>query len=117
MLLQGNDFIIAGHHHHRELQAFGQMHGADRQVAAEQSRRARPESCRGLPGNSRLADRPASWAAEHEQLEFVLAGRPLVIDPSARPQRPGSSASLPRTRMTGGGPLKPPYRCGLRRCC
>ena len=34
-LLQGNDLIVTGHHHHRsKFQSFGQMHGADRDVAA-----------------------------------------------------------------------------------
>ncbi len=34
-LLQGNDFVVAGHHDHgAKLQPFGEVHGADRDVAA-----------------------------------------------------------------------------------
>ena len=34
-LLQGNDFIVASHHHDStELQSFGKVHGADRDMAA-----------------------------------------------------------------------------------
>ena len=34
-LLQGNDFVVAGHHDHGpKLQTFGEVHGADRDVPA-----------------------------------------------------------------------------------
>ena len=44
-LLQGDDLVVAGHHGHgAELQPLGQVHGADRDVAAGRFRRARRES-------------------------------------------------------------------------
>ena len=105
-LLQGDHFVVAGHHHHSaELQALGEMHGPDRDMPAggstcsSRTRQARPAAFTAArPG--RVARASARTRRSH-----AAAPRSLARSAIHLPANSASSRSLLSAWTVGGGPL------------
>jgi hypothetical protein len=97
-LLQGDDLVVAGHHGHgAELQPLGEVHGADRDVAAEVST-CSSRILNGMPASLDAACARSSCAGrsnEHANLVRQDAGLGTLRNPVADRLR------SPRSRLEG----------------